>query len=104
MKEFLGKEVKPLKEPKWQIVESSVQKPKASVLKSLKSIVVCRSDYDDNQYYALIKTDSWQTTFDIDRKLNRFLKPKDELDPKSIMVYEITDGKYTKTVLYGEKL
>lgn len=104
MKTFLGKQIKSYSESKWKIVESSVQKIKTSELKKVKQIIVLQSEYDEEQLYAKIELNEGYVTFTIDSRCSKHLEVGDKLDPKTIQVYDLTNGEKTINRLFGKKL
>lgn len=102
--QFLGKQVKSFESSKWEVVESSIMKLKASQLKLVKQITVHQSEFDDSKLYARIELTEGYVDFTIDARCARHLADGDKLDPKSIMVFDLTNGEKTINRLYGEKL
>lgn len=103
MANFLGKQIKSFGS-KWEIVESSIMKITSSQLKKVKQITVHQSEFDDSKLYARIELKDGYVDFTIDSRCAKHLEDGDKLDPKSIMVYDLTNGEKTINRLYGEKL
>lgn len=101
--QFLGKQVKTFQQG-WKVIESSIQKIKASELKKVLNISVHQSDFDETQLYALIELSEGYVSFTLDAKCRKHLAPGDLIDPKTVIVFDLTNGEKTITRMFGKKL
>ena len=88
----------------WEIIESTIMKIKPIKQKEVKKIIVHQSECNDSELYAKIELNDSCLSFTIDSRCTKFLKAGDILNPNSIMVYKLTNGKKTIERLYGEKM
>lgn len=97
---LFGKEIKTL-ENHWTVVEGSVKKFTAKMLKEVKEIRVKYSDKYDHLYAVVILEQgyvSWQLDY-------KFQGEEDNMiDPKSFRVYQLTNGEKTITRCTGKVL
>lgn len=91
MKTLFGREIK---SSKWNIVEGSLKKFDAKTLKNISCLVAKQSNYSDCCYLTVeFKDGSYCNLPLLDKKIE--VKVGTLMDPKSFMLYKITNGDKT---------
>lgn len=97
---LFGKEIKTL-ENHWTVVEGSVKKFTAKMLKEVKEIRVKYSEEYDH-LYAVVILEQGYVSWQLDYKFQG--EEGDLIDPKSFRVYQLTNGTVTITRCTGKVL
>lgn len=97
---LFGKEIKTL-EQRWTVVESSVKKFTAKMLKDVEEIRVRYSDEYDH-YYAVVVLKQGYVSWQLDCKFKG--EEEDLIDPKTFRVYQLTNGTVNITRCTGKVL
>lgn len=97
---LFGKEIKTL-EQRWSIVEGSVKKFTAKMLKDVIEIRVKYSE-EYEHYYAVVKLRQGYVSWQLDYKFKG--EEGDLIDPKSFRVYLLTNGTVEITRCTGKVL
>jgi hypothetical protein len=98
MSNIFGRAAKAAKNS-WYLVPNSEQKLTKKQL-SNTTAVVFQSKFDDSKLVARVTVNKEYVDFTVDRMCP--LEEGDFIDPKSIRVYDLTDGETTITRLWGK--
>lgn len=99
MKTLFGKE---LKAPKWNVIEESVEQISAEMLPEIKHIVAHHSDQYNNWYCTITLKDGSYVSFTLDVRCEKSMAEGLLCNPKTFMVYNMTNGEKTIRRCYAE--
>lgn len=101
MKTLLGKALRERKN-NWTVVPGTTKGLTAKALTNITEIRVFNSEFSDDVYCSINTADNKFVNFTVDRQAH--LQAGDLIDPKSVRVYDLTNGEKTITRLYGKAL